>query len=67
MRKGCPPDCPDRSAEPNCHTTCEIYAELVAEFAKRKPPASEIDANGYLVDTREDIKRGRGKKRRKRE
>ena len=63
QRKGCPPDCPDRSAEPNCHTTCERYQELVAERARHKKPTSDNEVNGYWVDMNERIRRRRGKTR----
>ena len=32
----CPPDCPDRSIEPNCHGTCQIYLDSVEEVQKIK-------------------------------
>lgn len=32
----CPPNCPDRSVEPNCHTTCLIYAKMREELQKIK-------------------------------
>ncbi len=34
--KRCPPNCPNRSIEPNCHTTCEIYKDSLEEFRKIK-------------------------------
>lgn len=64
-RRGCPPDCPDRSAEPNCHTNCERYAEYTAEYAKRRKPASEIAADGYTIYMLRKIRRSKGKRRNK--
>ena len=35
----CPPDCPDRSANPNCHSFCERYKQyqqILAEQRKAK-------------------------------
>lgn len=32
----CQPNCPDRSAVPNCHMTCEKYKNYVEENETRK-------------------------------
>lgn len=34
--KGCPPDCPARSIEPNCHNTCQQYKDNLEEVKKIK-------------------------------
>ena len=44
-RRGCPANCPDRRAEPNCHMTCEKYRDMVAEQKKlRAEKRSEAKA-----------------------
>ena len=44
-RRGCPANCPDRSAEPNCHMTCEKYLSMVEEQEKlRAEKRSEVKA-----------------------
>lgn len=32
----CPPNCPDRSFEPNCHNDCPIYKGQLEEVEKVK-------------------------------
>ena len=46
--KRCPPNCEKRSYSPNCHDTCEIYAEIqkyhasVRENRKREKELNDI-------------------------
>ena len=46
-RKGCPPDCPDRCPEPNCHMTCPRYAEFLEQMAKNKEDEAKKRARWY--------------------
>ena len=32
----CPPDCPNRCANPNCHSTCATYLNWKKEYAAEK-------------------------------
>ena len=34
--KRCPPNCPDRTVEPNCHMTCEGYLYRCDKLKKAK-------------------------------
>ena len=44
-------DCPDRSIEPNCHTTCEKYLAQVKEYEIIKNEKSkESDFNEFKKD-----------------
>lgn len=51
-------DCPDRCAEPNCHTTCEVYAAYVAENERRKEAAYKENAvHKAVIELIENTKR----------
>ena len=39
--KRCPPECPDRSIEPNCHMTCEGYLFRCEKIRKSKERKNE--------------------------
>ena len=50
--KRCPPNCPDRSYEPNCHNDCEIYNDALQERQKAKEGHKKaVDFAAFKVDT----------------
>lgn len=50
--KRCPPNCPDRSYDPNCHNDCEIYNEAQKERKRVKEEhKKDVDFATFKVDT----------------
>ena len=50
--KRCPPDCPDRTVEPNCHMTCEGYLFRCEKNQKLKEGREEtIDYWGFKTES----------------
>ena len=46
--KRCPPNCPDRTVEPNCHMTCEGYLFRCEKLKKMKEGREEnLDYYGF--------------------
>lgn len=59
--KGCPKDCPDRCADPNCHDTCKEHLERTrrnAEVAKkrRKDQAYNMFKTERAIETQRKIR-----------
>lgn len=62
MHKGCCYNCPDRTIEPNCHTTCERYLKDKKELFERNEKARECKKikstieknNKHRVNTRKN-------------
>jgi len=56
----CTSDCPNRSIEPNCHTTCQIYLDWRAnkdkENAARRSQGFEIE---YIREAQNRMRRAR--------
>ena len=54
-------DCPDRSVEPNCHTTCKGYLYRQSERAKaNEKRLRESEYKGFKVDRVNDSKKKAG-------
>ena len=50
--KRCPPECPDRSVEPNCHMTCEGYLFRCEKIRKSKEGKdSHVDYYGFKTES----------------
>lgn len=49
--KRCPPNCPDRSWQPNCHSTCEIYlAQQEKNRKEREARQAAAQIDSYYVE-----------------
>lgn len=53
----CPRDCPDRRADPNCHTTCRQYAELraICDRAADERLRDQL-VRSYVIETQNNKK-----------
>ena len=50
--KRCPPNCPDRSYDPNCHNDCEIYNEAKMERKRVKEEhKKDVAFDSYKIET----------------
>ena len=57
-RVPCAKDCPDRSADPNCHMTCEAYLRYQAEReAELAVISAAKEANRIATDFAVDCKK----------
>ena len=59
--KGCPKDCPDRCADPNCHDTCPENLERIrrnAEIRQQRQKSIEYDSFkiSRAIETQRKIK-----------
>jgi hypothetical protein len=58
MNPPCPPSCPHRSVEPNCHTDCKVYLDWRVkkdqENTQRRVERSRI---AYRIDAIERMKK----------
>ena len=49
--KKCSKDCPDRSWQPNCHNTCEIYlAQQERNRKEREARKDAVQIDSYYVE-----------------
>ena len=53
--QACCNGCQDRTIEPNCHTTCELYLEYRKELDKRNSNKAKLDQSDYLRYVRDNI------------
>lgn len=57
----CCKDCPDRTIEPNCHSTCERYIKAIEEHHRiRQARIREKNADTYIAAHRAHKGRPRG-------